>query len=154
MQIRPACSEDAVAAADLLQRSIRELCVQDHADDGPTLEAWLANKTPETFREWLASDGQTILAAERDGKLVAVGCFRLPDELLLNYVAPEARFTGVSKAMLAALEAGLAASGCRQARLVSTRTAYAFYRSAGYREAGPSGVHGMPVFDMIKDLSS
>jgi GNAT superfamily N-acetyltransferase len=152
MLIRPATDADAVAAADLLRRSIRELCVQDHANDGPTLDAWLANKTPETFREWLAGTDQTVLVAERDGALVAIGCFRRPDELLLNYVAPEARFSGVSKAMLAALEAGLMAAGARQARLVSTRTAHAFYHSAGYREAGRAGTHGMSVFDMIKDL--
>ncbi len=154
MHIRPACSADAEAATEVLRRSIRELCVQDHQNEPKILDVWLSNKTPEVFREWLTQADQPILVAELDGRIVAVGGVRRPDEILLNYVAPEARFQGVSKRLLGEMEALLAGFGAERAKLMSTRTAYGFYYAAGYREGGPAGRHGMSTFNMSKDLHS
>ncbi len=154
MHVRPACDADAVDAADVLRRSIRDLCVVDHQNEPQILEPWLSNKTPEMFREWLAQKDQPILVVERDGKIVAVGGVRQPDEILLNYVAPEARFQGVSKLLLAAMERLLMGLGARRATLTSTRTAYGFYRAAGYRELRAADKFGLSAFDMAKDLIS
>ena len=57
---------------------------------------------------------------------------------MLNYVAPEARFTGVSKALLAEMESKAQSIGLPHCTVESTMTAERFYRSAGYSESRPS----------------
>ena len=59
-------------------------------------------------------------------------------EITLNYVAPEARFRGVSRALLGALEARALERGNRRCTLTSTQTAHRFYQSAGYVDDGAS----------------
>jgi N-acetylglutamate synthase-like GNAT family acetyltransferase len=54
--------------------------------------------------------------------------------VMLNYVSPDARFKGVSKALLARLESKAAELGLAQCSLSSTKTARNFYRAMGYRE--------------------
>jgi GNAT superfamily N-acetyltransferase len=64
-------------------------------------------------------------------------------EITLNYVAPAARFRGVSTAMLKALEARAAARGNTRCTLLSTEAAHRFYLSRGYAEDGaPQGKFG------------
>ena len=72
MQIRKALLEDALQACDVIRRSIIELCQADHGNDPAILEKWLANKTPDNVRAWIASpdnhffvatDGETLLGA-------------------------------------------------------------------------------------------
>ena len=55
----------------------------------------------------------------------------------MNYVAPVARFRGVSAALLAALEARAAERGNARVFLLSTETAHRFYLTRGYRDDGP-----------------
>jgi GNAT superfamily N-acetyltransferase len=55
----------------------------------------------------------------------------------MNYVAPTARFHGVSTALLAALETRAAQRGNARCTLLSTETAHRFYLSRGYRDDGP-----------------
>jgi GNAT superfamily N-acetyltransferase len=65
-------------------------------------------------------------------------------EIILNYVSPEARFRGVSRALLGALEARAAERGAAHCTLDSTETARRFYLANGYVEDGPpSGKFGM-----------
>lgn len=61
-------------------------------------------------------------------------------EILLNYVSPYARFEGVSKAMLARMEADARALGVSSMILESTRTARLFYLSAGYTAVADDGL--------------
>lgn len=135
MIIRPIRIEDAEAACDVLRRSIRELCAADHNNDPAILDKWLSNKTPEQMRSWIANpDARHFVSAEND-RILAVGAVTKGGEILLNYVSPDARFRGVSKAMLERLEAEAAALGNKVCVLTSTATARAFYRAAGYRPA-------------------
>jgi GNAT superfamily N-acetyltransferase len=61
----------------------------------------------------------------------------------LNYVAPEARFRGVSRAVLKALESRAIERGNTRCTLTSTETAHRFYQSAGYVDDGaPKGKFG------------
>lgn len=155
MVVRPATAGDAEAAAQVLTRSIAELCTLDHRYDAAILDGWLANKTPDHFRAWLANPLNTIVVAEAaDGALAGVAGCTAMGEVILNYVAPDARFQGVSKAMLAWLEAHLRVRGVPAVTLTSTRTAEAFYRALGYGDAGlPTvGRGGMPVQQMRKPL--
>jgi GNAT superfamily N-acetyltransferase len=137
MQIRDATPEDAAAACDVLRRSISELCTADHGNDPAILGAWLGNKTPETVAGWARRKDVSLLVATDGDAILAVGSVTDAGEIMLNYVAPEARFRGVSRAMLRALEARSAERGNSRCRLTSTATAHRFYQSAGYSDDGP-----------------
>ncbi len=151
MRIRDAVAEDAAAAAMVLRRSITELCTADHQGRAERLEPWLANKTPENVAAWIAAKGTRIVVAEAGGAILGVGGASARGEILLNYVSPDARFRGVSKAVLDALEAWLVTGGVDIFRLSSTATARQFYLDRGYLETGRSaGIGGMIDHDMQK----
>jgi GNAT superfamily N-acetyltransferase len=76
------------------------------------------------------------MVAVEDGKILAVGSVTDSGSIGLNYVSPDARFRGVSRAMLRALEARALARKNRQCTLTSTETARRFYLSNGYLESG------------------
>lgn len=135
MRIRDAVSEDAAAACEVMRRSITQLCVADHRNDPAILERWLDNKTPEVFRSWIRSDNSLLVAVEDDG-ILAVGCVTRVGDITLNYVSPDARFRGVSAALLGALEARAIEQGNKRCRLNSTETARRFYLARGYSEDG------------------
>jgi GNAT superfamily N-acetyltransferase len=137
VKIRDAVTEDADAACDVLRRSIAELCAADHRNDPAIVERWLANKTPETFRTWLDQANNTALVAVEDGRVLAVGSVTDEGEIGLNYVSPDARFRGVSRALLRALEVRAAERGNARCTLISTETALSFYRARGYSDEGP-----------------
>jgi GNAT superfamily N-acetyltransferase len=137
MQIRKAVPQDAAQACDVIRRSIVELCQPDHSDDPTILEKWLANKTPDNVRTWIvAPDGHMFVALEGE-KILGVAAVRSSGEITLNYVAPAARFRGVSKALLERLETTAAALGVDRCLLTSTATARKFYLAAAYRDLGP-----------------
>ncbi len=71
------------------------------------------------------------------GAILAVGSVTDTGEITLNYVAPAARFRGVSRALLGALEARAAARGNVRCTLTSTETAHRFYLEGGYIDNGP-----------------
>jgi GNAT superfamily N-acetyltransferase len=136
MIVRIATDNDVEAACRVLRRSIEALCGADHGGDDEALRSWLANKTPDHLRSWIHAPEQRVLVAEEDDLILGVGAASTAGEITLNYVSPEARFRGVSKAILAALEDFLRENGRDRARLWSTRTAHAFYRQAGYEDDG------------------
>jgi len=154
MQIRRATAEDADAACRILRRSIAELCDADHRGDAETLAQWLANKTPDNMRRWIAQT-HVFVAAEGE-KLLGVGAINDAGEIMLNYVAPEARFRGVSKTMLTRLEACARALSLSTVRLKSTATARRFYLAAGYRNDGaPQKGFGITfALPMAKEVSN
>jgi GNAT superfamily N-acetyltransferase len=137
MKIRDAVPADAAAVCHVLRRSIIELCVADHRNDPAILARWLANKTPEIVASWIVQPGSSMLLAEERAAIVAVGAVTDSGEITLNYVSPDARFRGVSHALLGALEARALERGNHRCTLISTETARRFYRDAGYTEDGP-----------------
>ena len=137
MEIRDAIPEDAPAACEVLRRSISELCGADHRNDPVILRRWLANKTPETVASWIRKPGNSVLVAVESDTILAVGCVTDAGEITLNYVSPDARFRGISRALLVALETRAQERGNKQCILLSTETAYRFYESAGYVGDGP-----------------
>ena len=126
MQVRAARTEDAREACLVVRRSITELCLADHQGDPAILQRWLANKTPANHM-FVATEGDAILG---------VACVTTCGEVILNYVSPDVRFRGVSKALLQRLEAKAAELGNERCVLTSTGTARLFYLSAGYEEEG------------------
>ena len=136
LAIRPATVADAEAAARVLTASITQLCDADHHGDPAAIAHWVANKTPEAVAAMIAAGG--MMVAERDGQVVGVGAIDPAQGwITLNYVAPEVRGTGVSTALLGAMEAALAAAGTVTARVKSTMTARDFYVARGWRATGP-----------------
>lgn len=136
--IRRARFSDAAAACEVMRRSIVGLCSADHHDDPVILDQWLASKTPENVTAWIADVGNRVYVAVDDTNTVlAVGAVRTDGEITLNYVSPDVRFRGVSRAMLAQLEVTARDFGHDSVRLISTETARPFYLAAGYEQVGP-----------------
>ena len=156
MEIRDAVACDAKEACEVLRRSIKELCAADHGNDPAILARWLANKTRDNVAVWIARPDASVLVAAESGAIVAVGMVTDAGEILVNYVSPEARFRGVSRALLAALESRAAERGAPECRVESTETAHRFYRARGYVEDGaPSGKFGMSAgYRMAKALAA
>ena len=153
-RVRQARTGDAAAAAAVLRASITILCLADHGNDPQLLACWLANKTPGNVRAWIEGPGRFVVAEER-GRVVGVGVAAESGEIVLNYVHPEDRFRGVSKAVLISLEMHLRAQGLPRSTLFSTRTAHEFYRAMGYVDAGrPHVEDGLTAYFMLKDLSA
>jgi GNAT superfamily N-acetyltransferase len=155
MEIREAVAEDAPAACQVLRRSITQLCVADHSNDPKILALWLSNKTPEIVASWIAQTGNSLLVGVEDGLILAVAAVTDEGEITLNYVSPDARFRGVSRALLGALEARATERGNSRCTLTSTETAHRFYVSAGYSEDGPLvRQFGTLSYSMSKHLSA
>jgi predicted GNAT family acetyltransferase len=134
MQIREATVDDAAEACRVLRRSITELCNADHMDDPIALEDWLSNKTPANVRSWIVRADNHVFVATEGSAILAVGAVTSSGEITLNYVSPDARFAGVSKALLNRLETKALELGNTTCTLTSTETARRFYLSAGYQQ--------------------
>jgi GNAT superfamily N-acetyltransferase len=136
--IRSATSADTVEAVATLRRSITELCVADHGNDPEAVSGWLLNKTPEHFQAWLDNTESVIaVAVDAANHVLCVGGANRSGEVMLNYVHPDARFAGVSSAMLVWLEEWLRDAGFTEARLSSSETAHRFYQARGWIGDGP-----------------
>ncbi|MCK1361406.1 GNAT family N-acetyltransferase [Bradyrhizobium sp. 199] len=137
MQIRDAKIEDAEAACLVMSRSIAELCVADHKNDAAILARWLGNKTPEIFIACIRQPENSLLVATEDDNILAVGSVTDAGQITLNYVSPDARFRGISRALLRALETRAVERGVKRCTLTSTETALRFYQANGYAADGP-----------------
>lgn len=130
--IRRATTADAAQAVEILRRSITALCDLDHQNDPAALAGWLQNKTVSNLLNWIARPDAAILVAIRASKLVGVGMIDQGGAILLNYVDPDARFQGVSKRLLAAMETEALRHGAVTCQVESTLTARPFYLRRGY----------------------
>jgi GNAT superfamily N-acetyltransferase len=135
MQVRPAQIADAERAIGVIRRSVQELCALDHKSDRATLSMWLSNKTADNMRRWIAA--HTVLVAVEGERMTGVAAVRADGEVFLNYVAPEARFQGVSKCLMQAIEAWASSCGLKWLTLESSATALRFYLSTGWTITGP-----------------
>lgn len=135
INIRSASYDDADQACLVLHRSIKELCFLDHGNDKTTIDEWLSNKTPENLISWIDNPDVETFIAETENAIGAVGLCTLQGEILLNYVHPDFRFQGMSKALLTTMEKALKDNGVIVAGLTSTRTAERFYQSNGWEPA-------------------
>lgn len=156
MEIRDARAQDAEAACDVLRRSITELCYADHQNDPAILKQWLRNKTPEQFTSWISRPGNSVFVAIEDGIILAVGAVTDAGEITLNYVSPDARFRGISRALLGALEARAVEQCNARCQLTSTETARRFYLTNSYVDDGApvigfGSVLGYPMFKSLSE---
>lgn|SRR5574337_160370 len=150
--IRPEVT-NATAICDIVRRSIIHLCWKDHLDDPEVLGRWLEGKTPERIRSWLENPMNRMLIAVDQTRVLGAGCVTSGGEITLNYVAPEARFAGVSRTLLEELECLAHAEGHSVVVLDSTTTARRFYLERGYRPRNDETTkYGLPTWPMIKTL--
>jgi GNAT superfamily N-acetyltransferase len=155
MKIRDAKTEDARAATHVLRRSISELCAADHGNDPAILAQWLSNKTPDIVASWMSAPNNSVLVAVEDDTILAVGAVSDAGQITLNYVSPDARFRGVSRALLLALEVRARERGSVRCTLNSTETARRFYLANGYVIDGPPvRRHGVGGYPMSKPVGS
>ena len=151
--VRAATAEVADAACDVLRRSITECCVEDHKNDAATLESWLRNKTPQNLRNWFTNPRSAPFVAEMGRKIVGVALMSASGEVALCYLLPEARFAGVGKALLSAIEREAERRGLDSLHLASTATARSFYLRNGFVPDGePTPAFGIVAFPMRKRL--
>lgn len=152
MKIRDAVETDAPEICRLLRQSILALCIEDHRDRPDVLDKWMANKKPELIAAWIQKPKSSMLVAELDGVLISVGGVKDDGEVTLNYVSPNHRFKGISRAMISALEKRARERGATNLSLFSTHTARIFYKSCGYTEKGVvQGPFGIEAYEMHKD---
>ncbi|GAA0295321.1 hypothetical protein GCM10009087_01340 [Sphingomonas oligophenolica] len=153
LAIRRAAPQDAAAICAVVRDSITTLCGADHHGDPVVLASWLANKTPENVARWIANPDNAVFVAVDAGAVVAAACITRGGEILLNYVAPAARFRGASKALMQALEEVARLQGNARCTLDSTATARDFYRALGYAGTGePCRKLGVGCTPMVKSL--
>lgn len=133
IKIRDATVHDAESGCAVVRRSISELCGPDHHDDPDILERWLRNSTVDSFRHLLSQGSKSIMVATEGDVVLALGLVADDGTIHLNYVSPDARFRGVSRALLHALEARASERGNMSCKLLSTETARRFYLANGYK---------------------
>ena len=115
---------------------------------------WLLNKTPDIVASWMALPDFSLLVAVEHGTILAVGGVTKAGHITLNYVSPDARFRGVSRALPAGLEARAIERGNVRCTINSTETALKFYLANGYVIDGPPDhKHGTGGYPMSKFLT-
>jgi GNAT superfamily N-acetyltransferase len=134
--IRAAQMREAAAICEVLRRSIVELCERDHHNDPARLAEWLADKTPENVANWIANPETCMFVAAAGETVLGVGSILASGEIALNYVSPDGRFQGISRAMLRTLEQTARELGQTRVALTSTFTAHDFYLAAGFADDG------------------
>lgn len=137
--VRRANLKDADAAMQVVRRSIEELCAADHRNDAVTLTRWLANKTPEYFRSWIANPDNFCVVAEVEGRLSGVGLVDRAGEIKLFYLLPGMQRQGIGTAIHLALEKQARAWRLSKLHLDSTANAKSFYVAMGYKPADAAG---------------
>lgn len=146
---RAADLADVPAMSRVLTASIIQLCAADHQEAPDAIAAWTANKSEAGVATMLANPMLQMFVATDADTVLAVGAVSNDGQIALNYVDPAARFRGVSKLLLARLEAELIAMGWGEARLEATETARRFYLAAGWVADGPQAtgrrVNGYPM---------
>jgi GNAT superfamily N-acetyltransferase len=147
MDVRKARLEDAEEACAVVRRSIAELCHADHQGDAATVSAWLANKTAENMRRWITQ--AFVFVATDGGRILGVGAMTAAGEIMLNYVSPDARLRGLSKALIRRLEQQAAELGVATMTLQSTLDGASLLRLGGlsWRRPADQGIRdhrGLP----------
>lgn len=151
LKIIAATNEHAAEMVALTIASITQLCFEDHGNDPEYLAEWLANKTTEQMTVWINDPNQYVIVAFVNNVMVGAGGCNEQGHIMRNYVHPEHRFKGISKALMANMEDYLHLAGIKQASLESSETALRFYLDLGWRVIVNEDRTGDEI-DMVKAL--
>ena len=137
IRLRAAEVGDAAGAAEVVRRSIQELCTDDHGDDPERLGPWLENKTPDQFVAWIEDPHMCcVVAAGENGAICGFGMLGDNGDLHLLYLTPEATGGGTGRELLTVLEEQARVWKLAGIQLQSTRAAVDFYRRHGFEDGG------------------
>lgn len=151
--IRAAVQADAAPACHMLCRSISECCAEDHRNDAAILAAWLGNKTPENVASWFECASHYSIVACSGDALIGVAIMTRQGRIVLFYVSPEARSTGIGKKLLDALEAQAKEWRLRALQVASTLSAHDFYLRNGFECCGSARTaFGTEAISLAKKL--
>lgn len=127
--IRPAGAADIAAMAALHRRSITLLGRSHYT--APELESWAAGLDGAFYRRALAT-AELFELAEAGGTVAAIGAAR-GQEVWLLYTDPDFAARGLGGALLARIEADIAARGHDTFTVRASLNAEPFYARRGYR---------------------
>jgi N-acetylglutamate synthase-like GNAT family acetyltransferase len=153
MKTRRAQIGDAAEACLIIRRSITELCSLDHGGDEKLLADWLSNKTTENVTKWILQSH--FFVADEAGTILGVAAMDNAGKITLNYVSPDARFRGVSRALVLCMEDQARALGIEECSLDTTQTALQFYQGMGYaisKQSYKLALTGTPATVLTKRL--
>lgn len=135
--IRKSLVSDSTMVAEVIRRSVTELCVADHHNESDILESWLANKTPESAEEWISAiNSFCVTALAESNEIVGFGMLSREGEINLLYVSPDQIGTGAGRDLLSEIERHAMALGLEKIFLDSTDSAMNFYENHGYTHNG------------------
>ena len=155
VEIRIATPRDAACACKVVRRSISECCGEDHGNDAAILEAWLGNKTAENVEAWILSPANFSVVAIAGDAVAGIAMLTRGGKIVLCYVSPEMRFSGIGKALLFALEAQAKQWNLRTLSVISTVTAKTFYAHNGYSQRGTTQTpFGLQLISFSKRLGA
>ena len=134
MKMRESEAVDSSKVAEVICRSIKALCFEDHKNNSEILNRWLDNKNAETIEGWIAASSCYCVTALNDyGEVVGFAMLSREGELKLLYVSPDETGTGLGQAMLANIEHCAKSWGLSHISLDSTDSALNFYKHHGYK---------------------
>lgn len=156
--VREATVEDAADICNLLIRSIRENCHEDHHGDEAILAGWLEGKTPENMARWIVSDEAETIVCDKGGAIIGLGSVGANGTIHLCYVDPEHKRCGVGTHLLNTMMHRAQDMGNNIVNLVSTATAKTFYEANGFVYSGATmpchGIPGYPMAQVVDDFFS
>lgn len=151
--IRSATTSDAASASKVLCQSITECCYEDHRGNAAALQRWLDNKTPENVGLWIQRPELFSVVATVQERIVGFAMSTRSGNVLLCYLVPDVRHTGIGKAMLNEIEEQARRDGISTLHLESTQTARPFYlRNHFVQNGSPIVAFGMNSYPMLKTL--
>lgn len=132
--IRPACTADADAIADLTQRSVEGLAHGHYSQ--AQIEGWTRGRGAEYYRAAIAAGRMHV--AEDAGRLVGF-VDAVPGEVTRLFILPEVAGRGLGRRLMdiGLVEARRGHVG--KLRIEATRNAVAFYEKFGFAVTG----HGL-----------
>lgn len=131
MQIRLAHIDDAEAMADIYERAVRGIGVQDYSD--AQIAAWIGvGARADRFRLRLADGRRCWVAVDAEDRPQAFIDLEADGHIDFLYAAPEAAGSGVAARLLDQLEAAARSSGLNRLYVEASEAARRFFLKRGY----------------------
>lgn len=134
MQIRPAENKDAVAIAEIRERTIRTIVAPLNQYGSDEIEAWASNFSAQRVQEFIEQGN--YLVAELEGRVVGFGRLQIESatEALVRGVFVDADCVGrgIGSALVTELLKLARTLGIETVELVATLNARSFYERLGF----------------------